>query len=292
MRHSSRWRREETVSWHTHQWWPASDWSSRTRWGWPQGRPSQRPSRPFQGRPASQPPRDLPWCHSPSAYRWCASVSPPVHQCQGYIDLTVITIAIHPNDNLNPNPTVTLGLCRHTHSNSRRVWGEDEVGCIGVRGRRGRGEMVGWRHKMLRLQLLLLLLLARFQPIGQVADQWEFDKRQEDIEVARDQVHINTLHVRDLGQCCVGAWRHRCHGEHTGDAKGYSGRWRINVQPEADPWYDDNETGRDVDEDDVVTLVTREVELTYEPRVVTCIHTHTLFITSRDRPHAANQMSS
>ena len=64
-------------------------------------------------------------------------------------------------------------------------------------------------------------------------------------------------------------WGHeRRHGEHGGDAEGDAGRRGVAVEPEGNPGDDDNQTGRDVDLDQVVAHGADELDVARQTRVI------------------------
>lgn len=73
-----------------------------------------------------------------------------------------------------------------------------------------------------------------------------------------------------LGQW--GPWTRalRGHGQYSGNTQTHSGWRSVHVYPERHPWEDDDEEGRDVHLDQVVTHLTFEVELHLNAGEFTC----------------------
>ena len=68
----------------------------------------------------------------------------------------------------------------------------------------------------------------------------------------------------------VGRRHERRHGEHGGDAERHACRRRVPVEPKRHPRDDDDQTGRDVDLDQVVAHGAHELDVAGEPRVIAC----------------------
>lgn len=92
----------------------------------------------------------------------------------------------------------------------------------------------------------------------------------EDHHEAGAQVDVNRLDVRYLGQGSVRRRHQSGHRQHGGDAEGHPGRSCVPVKPERHPRYDDDQPGRDVDLDQVVSHRSDELDLTRQTRVVSC----------------------
>ena len=87
-------------------------------------------------------------------------------------------------------------------------------------------------------------------------------------EEAGGQIHVDRLNVGYFGKRWVGWGDEGGHGEHSRHAQSYSGRSGASVEPEGDPGDDDDQRGRNVDLDEVVSHWPHKLNLTSQTGVV------------------------
>ncbi len=93
-------------------------------------------------------------------------------------------------------------------------------------------------------------------------------QRGEHHEETGAQIDVDRLDVRDLWQRRVRRRHQGGHGQHSGHAQTDSGGRGAAIQPERHPRDDDDQTGRDVDLNQVVAHRTHELNFARESAVV------------------------
>ncbi len=78
------------------------------------------------------------------------------------------------------------------------------------------------------------------------------EQRSKDHDETGAKENVDGLDVRDFWQGSVGGGHERCHGQHGGHTERNTS-WRgLPVEPEGNPRNDDNQTGRNVNLDQIV----------------------------------------
>ena len=84
-----------------------------------------------------------------------------------------------------------------------------------------------------------------------IVDEGVFEESTEDEEDADAGPDVDSFGVGDWGQAALDGAHGGGHGQQGGHPQGHPRRHRLVVQPEGEPWDEDNHEARDVDGQDV-----------------------------------------
>jgi len=137
-----------------------------------------------------------------------------------------------------------------------------------------------WPRRLIMLMLITMLLLLLPMLTGlyhrrrrrlddaEETDAGVLQQRREHHDEAGDEKDVDAFEVGDLGQRGVWAGQDGGHGEYGRDAERDASRRRVTMQPEWDPWQNNDETRRNVDMNHVVAETANKVEFARQPRVI------------------------